>query len=137
MRLSILINTSDPTVSHDYAVLWLEIAAQVWSRQLCKGIDLPLFGEIREAEDLTTLCSTGAQTPLCTLRGLRLDRYQRVPIVEGVATWQSVNRRIPIYGSWRLQAVEWQPPIAKAPAIAPPGAKQYGASGRLSSRHTA
>jgi hypothetical protein len=39
MRLSILINCSDPTVSHDYAVLWLDIVEQAWSRQLCNGID--------------------------------------------------------------------------------------------------
>jgi hypothetical protein len=39
MRLSIPINCSDPTVSHDYAVLWLDIVEQAWSRQLCNGID--------------------------------------------------------------------------------------------------
>src|SRR5579864_6831633 len=33
MRLSILINCSGPTVSHEYAVLWLDIVEQAWSRQ--------------------------------------------------------------------------------------------------------
>lgn len=41
MRLTILINGSDPTVSHDYAVLWLDTEEHRWSREAHQGIDLP------------------------------------------------------------------------------------------------
>jgi hypothetical protein len=38
MRLTILINGSDPTVNHDYAVLWLDTEQHRWSRESHQGI---------------------------------------------------------------------------------------------------
>ncbi|MFP3563046.1 DUF3564 family protein [Paraburkholderia sp. SIMBA_030] len=120
MRLSILINCSDPTVSHDYAVLWLDIVEQAWSRQLCNGIELPPFGEIHSTGGLTLLCPPGSEIPLCTLRGLRMDRHQRTSIAEGAATWQSATRRMPVEGCWHLRAVDRQLPGASVSTAAPP-----------------
>lgn len=120
MRLSILINCSDPTVSHDYAVLWLDIVELAWSRQLCNGIELPPSGEIHDTGGLTLLCAPDSETPLCTLRGLHMDRYRCTSVVEGTATWQSAIRRMPVEGCWHLQAVERHAPGSKVVASAPP-----------------
>ncbi len=46
MRLTILINGSDPTVNHDYAVLWLDTDEHRWSREAHEGIDLPPWGGV-------------------------------------------------------------------------------------------
>jgi hypothetical protein len=109
MRLTILINGSDPTVSHDYAVLWLDTDERRWSREAHQGIDLPPWGELRDADGVTTLCAPSTDAPLCTLRGLHVDRKQRVSSAEGSAAWTCVPARAPTTGYWRLQAVDRQP----------------------------
>ena len=38
MRLSILINTSDPTVNHDYALLWLDTLSHAWTSHDRRGV---------------------------------------------------------------------------------------------------
>ena len=85
MRLTILINGSDPTVSHDYAVLWLDTDQRRWSREAHQGIDLPPWGELRDEGGVTTLCAPSTDAPLCTLRGLHVDRKQRVSAAQGDA----------------------------------------------------
>jgi hypothetical protein len=93
MRLTILINGSDPTVSHDYAVLWLDTDQHRWSREAHQGIDLPPWGELHDEDGVTTLCAPSNDAPLCTLRGLHVDR---------------MHNRAPTSGFWRLQAVDRQ-----------------------------
>jgi len=109
MRLTILINGSDPTVNHDYAVLWLDTDERRWSRESHAGVDLPAWGELRDADGVTTLCAPSADQPLCTLSGLHVDRRQQVSRSEGDATWPSKQSRAPMSGYWRLQAVDRQP----------------------------
>ena len=108
MRLTILINGSDPTVSHDYAVLWLDTDQRRWSREAHQGIDLPPWGELRDGGGVTTLCAPSTDAPLCTLRGLHVDRKQRVSAAQGDAAWTAVRNRAPTSGFWRLQAVDRQ-----------------------------
>ncbi|MDE1180238.1 DUF3564 domain-containing protein [Paraburkholderia sp.] len=109
MRLTILINGSDPTVNHDYAVLWLDTDEHRWSREAHEGIDLPPWGELRDANGVTTLCAPLNDAPLCTLAGLHVDRKQRVTSSQGPAAWHCVPARSPTNGFWRLQAVDRQP----------------------------
>ena len=56
MRLTILINGSDPTVNHDYAVLWLDTEQHRWSREAHEGVHLPPWGELRDSDGVTALC---------------------------------------------------------------------------------
>jgi hypothetical protein len=107
MRLTILINGSDPTVNHDYAVLWLDTDEHRWSREAHEGIDLPPWGELHDTNGVTTLCAPSADAPLCTLRGLHVDRKQNVSAAQGDAAWS--GERQPAASYWRLQAVDRQP----------------------------
>ena len=109
MRLTILINGPDPTVNHDYAVLWLDIEQQRWSRESHDGVDLPAWGELHDANGVTTLCAPSADQPLCTLRGLHVDRRQQISTAQGDATWSREQSHKPMSGYWRLQAVDRQP----------------------------
>jgi len=110
MRLTILINGSDPTVNHDYAVLWLDTDEHRWSREAHEGIDLPPWGELHDDDDdVTTLCAPSTDAPLCTLRGLHVDRQQHVSSAQGAAAWRCVPTHAPATGYWRLQAVDRQP----------------------------
>lgn len=107
MRLTILINGSDPTVNHDYAVLWLDTEERVWSRESHDGIDLPPWGELRDEGGVTQLCAPTAEQPLCILRGLHVER-DCPTAAQGGAQWASSGKRTQTDGVWRLQAVEKQ-----------------------------
>lgn len=106
MRLTILINGSDPTVNHDYAVLWLDTDERVWSRESHDGIDLPPWGEVHDENGETQLCAPSADTPLCTLSGLHVDGNQHIAAAQGSAEWSSSLKCTSMDGFWRLQAVE-------------------------------
>lgn len=108
MRLTILINGSDPTVNHDYAVLWLDTEQRRWSREAHQGIDLPEWGELHDENGVTTLCAPSTDAAVCTLRGLHVDRKQRVSSPQGVAAWTAVPTHKTTSGFWRLQAVDRQ-----------------------------
>lgn len=108
MRLTILINGSDPTVNHDYAVLWLDTDQRRWSRESHDGIDLPEWGELHDVDGVTSLCAPLEQEPLCTLRGLHVNRRQEISSAHGDATWASDRSRAQMAGQWRLQAVDRQ-----------------------------
>ncbi len=109
MRMTILINGSDPTVNHDYAVLWLDTELRRWSRESHAGIDLPEWGELRDTEGVTTLCAPLADNALCTLSGLHVNRKQQISSAQGAATWSCTPTHRPMSGFWRLQAVDRQP----------------------------
>jgi Protein of unknown function (DUF3564) len=106
MRLTILINGPDPTVNHDYAVLWLDTEERVWSRESHDGIDLPPWGDVRDENGVIKLCPHSEDTPVCTLSGLRVDRDRIVAAAQGAAEWSSATKRSPRGSLWRLQAVE-------------------------------
>jgi hypothetical protein len=106
MRLTILINGSDPTVNHDYAVLWLDTDQRRWSRESHDGINLPEWGELRDADGVTSLCAPRDDAPLCTLRGLHVNRRQEISSAHGDATWSCKSSHRPMQGQWRLQAVD-------------------------------
>ncbi|MFP6561361.1 DUF3564 domain-containing protein [Paraburkholderia sp. B3] len=108
MRLTILINGSDPTVNHDYAVLWLDTDQHRWSRESHDGIDLPEWGELRDTDGVTSLCAPLDTSPLCTLRGLYVNRRQEISSAHGDATWSCETTHSPMEGQWRLQAVDRQ-----------------------------
>ncbi|BCG00862.1 hypothetical protein PPGU19_054300 [Paraburkholderia sp. PGU19] len=109
MRLTILINGSDPTVNHDYAVLWLDTDEHRWSREAHDGIDLPPWGELHDENGVTKLCAPSAEAPLCTLNGLHVDGRQRVSSAQGSAAWSSDRTHARMNGYWRLQAVDRLP----------------------------
>lgn len=106
MRLSILINTSDPTVSHDYAVLWLDTLSHAWTSHDRRGMELPSSGDMREDGHIVSLCARGADKALVTLYGVRVDRHGNMTSAQGQATWLTHSRADPVAGFWRLQAVE-------------------------------
>jgi len=106
MRLSILINTSDPTVNHDYAVLWLDTLSHAWTSQDGRGLELPSSGDMRDDGQVVSLCARGGEQPLVTLYGVRVDRHGNMTSAQGQATWISQARAEPVAGFWRLQAVE-------------------------------
>lgn len=108
MRLTILINGPDPTVNHDYAVLWLDTDQQRWSRESHEGIDLPAWGEMRDSNGVTALCAPLDNSPLCTLRGLHVNRRQEISSAHGDATWSCEISHAHMEGQWRLQAVDRQ-----------------------------
>ncbi|MGN6231140.1 MAG: DUF3564 family protein [Trinickia sp.] len=108
MRLTILINGSDPTVNHDYAVLWLDTDERVWSRESHDGIDLPPWGELRDEGGVTQLCAPTEERPLCTLCGLHVER-DLLTAAQGGAQW-SCGTVGGGDGFWRLQAVEKMTP---------------------------
>ncbi|MBP0595442.1 DUF3564 family protein [Paraburkholderia sp. LEh10] len=104
MRLSILINTSDPTVNHDYAVLWLDTLSHAWTSQDRRGVELPSSGDMREDGDVVSLCARGSEQALVTLYGVHVDRHGNMTSAQGQATWIS-HSRPEVAGFWRLQAV--------------------------------
>jgi len=106
MRLSILINTSDPTVNHDYAVLWLDTVSHAWTSHDRRGVELPASGEINVDGHIMSLCARGSEQPLVTLYGVRIDRHGNMTSAQGQATWVSQARSDAVAGFWRLQAVE-------------------------------
>ena len=108
MRLTILINGSDPTVNHDYAVLWLDTDQHRWSRESHEGIDLPKWGEMRDTNGVTSLCAPLDSAPLCTLSGLHVNRRQEISSSHGDATWSCESSHERMEGKWRLQAVDRQ-----------------------------
>jgi Protein of unknown function (DUF3564) len=106
MRLSILINTSDPTVNHDYAVLWLDTLSHAWTSQDRRGFELPSSGDLRDDGHIVSLCARGGEQALVTLYGVHVDRRGNMTSAQGQATWISHARPEPVAGFWRLQAVE-------------------------------
>lgn len=126
MRLSILINTPDPTAGHDYAVLWLDTANRDWVVDARRGIELPATGEMRDIDGVLTLCEHGCDEPFVTLYGMQVDRRGNVASAQGGARWMSSGvRHGPVDGYWRLRAVERpagavgatrMPPAGKLPA---------------------
>jgi hypothetical protein len=112
MRLSILINTPDPTAGHDYAVLWLDTENRGWALDARRGIELPAAGEMRDIDGVLTLCEHGCDEPFVTLYGMRVDRRGNVASAQGGARWTSSGvRHGTVDGYWRLRAVE-RPPTA-------------------------
>ncbi|MEX3922083.1 DUF3564 family protein [Paraburkholderia sp. BR10872] len=107
MRLTILINGPDPTVNHDYAVLWLDLDEQRWSREAHCGLALPEWGVLRQTGASTLLCSSSPEEPVCSLVGLAPDRHNEVESAEGVAAFPA--EVLPGHHAdwhWRLQAVD-------------------------------
>ncbi|HEY1612016.1 MAG TPA: DUF3564 family protein [Paraburkholderia sp.] len=110
MRVSILVNSVDPTACHDYAVLWLDPTHHVWTRQTSVGIALPPEGMIVEREASTLL--TGAEADaagLLMLGSFRLDAREQLTSIFGTAAWFSQTRHATIDGLWHLRAVERAP----------------------------
>lgn len=108
MRVSILINCVEPTACHDYAVLWLDMARRVWSRQSCAGIALPADGVIDTTDGRTLLTGDGGAGTPVELIDFATDANGRLKSIYGAAEWASQTRRGPMAGLWRLQAIERQ-----------------------------
>jgi len=107
MRVSILVNSVDPTSCHDYAMLWLDPARQAWTQQTCVGIALPPEGLIVERHGETLLTAADAEsTALLTLGNFRLDARERLTSIRGTARWFSLTRQASVEGLWNLRAIE-------------------------------
>ena len=113
MRLTIFINSSDPKVNHEYAVLWLDTDEHIWSRESHEGIDLPAWGEMHNENGMVTLCAPNKTIPLCTLSGLSIDHHQHIRTAYGAAAWSSLAKHELMDGHWRLQAVDRQAQAAE------------------------
>jgi hypothetical protein len=110
MRVSILVNSADPTACHDYALLWLDPARRVWTRQACVGIALPTEGAIVDTGDATRLTDAiGQADALLTLGRFQLDAREQLTAILGTATWFSLTRHANVSGMWHLRAVERDP----------------------------
>jgi hypothetical protein len=108
MRLTILINGSDPTVNHDFALVWIDLDQKRWSRESHDGVNLPSWGEVRVAGEETALCAPQNDTPLCVMRGLSLSNAQEIQPGErnGDARWSGNGAQGEAAWQWRLQAVD-------------------------------
>lgn len=105
MRLTILINGPDPTVNHDYAVLWLDTDEFRWSREAHSGVDLPEWGEIETVGSRTVLAGSTSLEPLCVLNNLQVSRRGEVSGADGIASL-SRDPQSQTTWHWRLQAVD-------------------------------
>jgi hypothetical protein len=106
MRLTILINGSDPSVHHDFALVWIDLDQQRWSRESHAGVDLPSWGDVRAEGDETVLCAPQNDTPVCIMRGLGLSAGQAIDSGKGDASWTGNNARNETAWQWRLQAID-------------------------------
>lgn len=105
MRLTILINGPDPTVNHDYAVLWLDTEEHRWSREAHSGVDLPEWGEIDSFGTHTVLAESASRQPLCVLNDLQVSRRGEVSGADGIASLARDPQSQTTW-HWRLQAVD-------------------------------
>jgi len=120
MRVSILVNSVDPTACHDYALLWLDPARHGWTRQTCVGIALPPDGAICERGGMTLLSApSGDAEPLLTIGNFRLDAHRKLTSIFGTATWFSLSRNAVVEGRWHLRAVERSPGTQRGQTRAP------------------
>lgn len=117
MRLTILINGPDPTVNHDYAVLWLDTQEQRWSREAHSGVDLPAWGEIVTRGSETVLCASTTVEPLCVLHDLHITRRNDVSRSDGLVSlaYDALKKTT---WRWRLQAVDRAPVRAESALFA-------------------
>jgi hypothetical protein len=106
MRVSILIHCADPTVSHDYAVVWLDTENLVWSVHAHQGIALPERGDVHEETGVVTLCGRDSEHPLFTLTELAVERRVCLRSTQGQAVWFSADHNRRISGCWHLRAIE-------------------------------
>jgi len=119
MRLTVLINGPDPPANHKYAVLWLDTVQQRWSRESHTAFDLPEWGELSVVGGAATLRAPGSPTRLCTLRGLGVDRYEKVSSAQGEVTWPEGASQAASTWLWHLQAVDRAPFRAENPLFGP------------------
>lgn len=123
MRLTILINGSDPSENHDYAVLWLDMEDLRWSREAHSGVDLPSWGIIRTDEKAITLLDSASPEPLCILRRLRIGLRNEISGADGPVTLSEERRPgCLIDWHWRLQAVDRTSATAEHTLFAAPAA---------------
>ncbi|MFC0401559.1 DUF3564 family protein [Paraburkholderia rhizosphaerae] len=115
MRLSILINTPDPTNGHEYAVLWLDTEHLDWSLETRHGIELPKTGDMHDVDGVLMLCDHGCDEPFVTLHGMNIDRRGNIHAAQGSANWVSGLRHKSVNGHWRLRAVERNEPSHRIP----------------------
>jgi hypothetical protein len=106
MRLTILINGSDPSVNHDFALVWIDLDQQRWSRESHEGVDLPSWGDVRAHGDETVLCAPQNDTPVCIMRGLGLNKGPEIGSDQGDASWADHHARNATSWQWRLQAID-------------------------------
>lgn len=127
MRVSILVNSADPTACHDYAVLWLVPAQHAWTRQTCVGIALPPEGALVDQDDATLLTERDAdEDAVLTLGNFRLDARGQLRSIHGTATWFSLTRRATIEGRWHLRAIERAADAPRRRRVTPsPGQREY------------
>ncbi|CAB3764881.1 DUF3564 family protein [Paraburkholderia humisilvae] len=131
MRLSILINTPDPTTGHEYAVLWLDTENLDWSVDTRHGIELPVTGDMHDVDGVLTLCEHGCDKPFVTLHGMHIDRHGNIHSAQGDANWISGVRHQSVNGHWRLRAVKRPDPSQHIPpAGARAGIRHSGEPGR-------
>lgn len=105
MRLTILINGPDPTVNHDYAVLWLDTEEHRWSREAHSGVDLPEWGKLEAYGTKTVLAGSASTEPLCVLHDLWIRQHGELSGADGMATLAQLPQSKTIW-HWRLQAVD-------------------------------
>jgi hypothetical protein len=108
MRLTILIN--GPVVKHEFALVWIDLDQQRWSRESHEGVNLPSWGAVRTDNGETVLCAPRSDTPLCIIRGLNVSKRQEIHSGHGDASWSdkgvSNGARSEAAWQWRLQAVD-------------------------------
>lgn len=109
MRLTILINGSNPVVNQEFALVWIDLDQRRWSRESHTGVNLPSWGDVRADGDGTALCAPQTDAPLCIMRGLRVDRRQEIHPGHGDASWSSNRACNETAWQWRLQAVDRKP----------------------------
>ena len=115
MRVSILVHSGDPSACHDYAMVWLDPARRLWSRDACDGIALPAEGELVERAGTFLLTDPHAESGApVTLGHFGFDMQRRqLTAICGAATWFSLSRHARVDGHWQLRAIERSPAMPR------------------------
>ena len=104
MRLTVLIN--GPVVKHEFALVWIDLDEQRWSRESHEGVNLPSWGAVRANNGETVLCMPQSEVPLCIMRGLNLNKWQEICAGHGDASWSENGACNASTWQWRVQAVD-------------------------------
>jgi Protein of unknown function (DUF3564) len=114
MRLTIYVDENLATPDTPFAVVWLDLDDNVWSRESHAGVALPSWGSLKRGTDAISLCPPDSSVPLCTLLGIESARASVERPSSGVATWMIPEpQAAPIAGRWHLQAVDLENEVAE------------------------
>jgi hypothetical protein len=105
--MRITIKLDQPADPDAFAVLWLDLETNHWSREMHSGVDIPSWGLMRAAPGATRLCAPDSPDPLCALTGLDLeDRARLIEGQSGQVSWYCDSNLGVRLNRWHVQCIE-------------------------------